>query len=46
LSADEKNEVVSGRWVGLLEGDTSAEAGTLSEDKVLLIKEIAATATI
>ncbi len=46
LSADEKNEVVTGRWVGLLEGDTSAEAGTLSEDKALLIKEIAATATI
>lgn len=45
LSTEERNDVVSGKWAGLLEEGVDA-AAALSEEKAALIKDIAATATI
>lgn len=45
LSTEERNDVVSGKWAGLLEEGVEA-AAALSEEKAALIKDIAATATI
>ena len=46
LSTEERIDVVSGKWAGLLEDGTTESAGALSEEKAALIKDIAATGTI
>lgn len=46
LSAEERGEVVSGKWAGLLDEGGAVEASALSEEKQTLINDISATATI